>query len=619
MKEQPAKPRLDRSIRSRRWRVSLRFILAATFGTLVGVAVAAVLFVSVAANFKNTFSLLNDQAISVINSMERAIRAETGRTENAVAAAAQMAARGNGAGDAIALEAILRAEPALDGLAIVRNGQVSVLIRDSGGRISAADVGRAAQFAAEIRTGRALSPASLRNGWLEPRQIGPDLFHFYTSAFAEAAGGDGVAAAIVGRNTINRIIGELGGIEGGTAFVLSGDAVIAHSRMPDSFRTLDAIPIAEFPDPALQEFVRAPRADEFVKAARQGIEVYNPAEDGHYVYLVKDLPDLSPYRYRIGAYLPVADVGTELRRAVLSLGVGVLGLVLAVIAAILLGKRISKPMHRIAAAAEKLAAFEIDTIEPLRRSRIAEIDQQAIALNRTRFAMQEFARYVPRKLVERLVRHGALETRSESRRVTVMFTDIVGFTGLSERMDASQTADLLNSHFGEICKIIVDHEGTVDKFMGDGVMAFWGAPDDDARHAAHAVAAAAAIQKAIGRANLLRRREGLAPVRLRIGMHSGEAIVGNIGGGGRQNYTMVGDAVNVAQRLEQLGKDIMRPGDETIALASDDLVQELEGEANFVPAGTRILRGRERPVAIWMLAEGAADKKVVEFPGAQSA
>ncbi|MGO4840525.1 adenylate/guanylate cyclase domain-containing protein, partial [Rhizobiaceae sp. 2RAB30] len=144
--------------------------------------------------------------------------------------------------------------------------------------------------------------------------------------------------------------------------------------------------------------------------------------------------------------------------------------------AILLGKRLSRPIQTIAGQARRVADFDLDDVKPLPRSRVLELDEQASAFNAMLVGLRAFSTYVPRSLVARLVRSGEIDI-AEPREavVTVMFTDIVGFTTLSEQMDAAAAARLLNRHFAVLCRAIDTHGGTVDKFLGDGMLAFFGA------------------------------------------------------------------------------------------------------------------------------------------------
>jgi class 3 adenylate cyclase len=138
----------------------------------------------------------------------------------------------------------------------------------------------------------------------------------------------------------------------------------------------------------------------------------------------------------------------------------------------------------------------------------------------------------------------------------------------------------------------------VDKFMGDSVMAYWGAHEVDEDQADHAFQAATNIALALKKDNEIRVREGKEKLQLRIGIHTGHVVVGNIGGGDRQNYTIIGDAVNVTQRLEQMGKEFIGD-DEIIILASATAKALASHRFEFENMGTKSLRGREMPISIF--------------------
>jgi class 3 adenylate cyclase len=215
--------------------------------------------------------------------------------------------------------------------------------------------------------------------------------------------------------------------------------------------------------------------------------------------------------------------------------------------------------------------------------------------------MSWFAVYVPRGLVFRLMRLGPEAANSVEREVSVLFTDIAGFTQLAETRSPEETAALLNRHFTLLAACVEAEGGTVDKYIGDSLMAFWGAPDAQPDHAARACRAARAMAEAVAADNRARAARGMPPVRLRIGVHSGPAVVGNIGAPGRMNYTLIGDTVNVAQRLEGLGK-AEDPEAETVILASADTIRGCDPGVEAASLGPQPLRGRGHPVEVCRLA-----------------
>jgi class 3 adenylate cyclase len=269
----------------------------------------------------------------------------------------------------------------------------------------------------------------------------------------------------------------------------------------------------------------------------------------------------------------------------------------------------------MSAVAAKLATLDVGGAQAQSDSRIREFADAASAFNAMTAGLRWFETYVPKTLVLRLMRQTALGasgadiTASAERTLTVMFTDIRGFSTMAERMQASDIAALLNRHFEIVSACIEAEGGTVDKFIGDSVMAFWEAPEPVADHAARAVRAAAAIQAAVITENRARRARGDAPICIRVGLHSGPVVVGNIGSKSRVNYTVVGDTVNAASRLESLAKEIRVAADaegvECTVLLSEATRVAAGGGFRLRSLGQHRLRGRSGTVEVFELA--AAD------------
>jgi class 3 adenylate cyclase len=182
-----------------------------------------------------------------------------------------------------------------------------------------------------------------------------------------------------------------------------------------------------------------------------------------------------------------------------------------------------------------------------------------------------------------------------------MFTDIVGFTRLSETLSAPEVAALLNEHFTLLAACIEAEGGTVDKFIGDSVMAMWGAPERYADGPDRACRAALAIETAMRAWNEDRRLADQPVIRVRIGLHTGPVVVGNIGSPGRVNYTVVGDTVNTAKRLDELGRIAGAGADGTRILLSGETAAALRADMPLVNLGLKRLRGRSTPVEVFSL------------------
>jgi adenylate cyclase len=221
----------------------------------------------------------------------------------------------------------------------------------------------------------------------------------------------------------------------------------------------------------------------------------------------------------------------------------------------------------------------------------------ATALGRAQQTRAMFAQYVPPAVVARLVAEpGLMRLGGEVREVTIMFTDLANFTTLSEQLSAEQTVELLTGYFDAMTPIIHASGGTVDKFIGDAVMAFWGAPLDDAQHAEHAVHAALDMQQAMQPLVADLRARGLPALQMRIGLHTGRVVVGNVGSQQRFSYTVIGDAVNLAARLEGANKAFG-----TGILLSETTAKQLSDTLPVRVLDEVIVKGRAEPVRVFTL------------------
>ena len=205
-----------------------------------------------------------------------------------------------------------------------------------------------------------------------------------------------------------------------------------------------------------------------------------------------------------------------------------------------------------------------------------------------------FGQHVSPAVVERLLSQ-EVELGGEVRHVCVMFLDIEGFTTFSESRRPEEVVAYLNSLFGFMIESVNRHHGIVNKFLGDGFMAVFGAPIADTRDCRNAVAAALEIVQTVEAMNASGE---IAPTRIRIGLHAGEAVTGNVGSAARKEYTIIGDVVNLASRLEQLNKQFG-----SWVLISETVADRLDGAGgSMTPHGAIQVRGREQPIKVYELA-----------------
>ncbi|MBC2778034.1 adenylate/guanylate cyclase domain-containing protein [Parasphingopyxis marina] len=218
---------------------------------------------------------------------------------------------------------------------------------------------------------------------------------------------------------------------------------------------------------------------------------------------------------------------------------------------------------------------------------------RSVGAEKRQYVQGALNKYLPSDVATQILADpNRLSLTGEKRELYVIFTDLEGFTKLSHAIEPEMVATLLNRYLDLMSEAVLDHGGTIDKFVGDAVVAFWGAPisrPDDAERAAQCAVA----MWRIGEEFRQSVPDGVPPVgRTRVGLHKGEAIVGNFGGEERIQYTALGDAMNTAARLEGANKWL-----ETVALASGEAVEEVK-TVNFRPLGRVTLSGRSTPVEI---------------------
>jgi adenylate cyclase len=241
-----------------------------------------------------------------------------------------------------------------------------------------------------------------------------------------------------------------------------------------------------------------------------------------------------------------------------------------------------------------------------------EIFRQLIsnALQRYRQGRMEslFRRYVPFEIIESFVdQSDDAILEGKTLEATILFLDIVDFTRLAAHMEAQAMVKILNEYFTMMVEVVHRHQGILDKFTGDGLMALFGVPSatSNALHAQNALLAAREIVERISALNKKREADNLTPIRVRIGLDTGQVVAGNIGSSGRVNYTVIGDAVNTASRIEDAARHIIK-NDPGCVLISQNLYQCLSDDTrnqfSFEAQGATALRGKDEKVALYKIA-----------------
>ncbi len=216
--------------------------------------------------------------------------------------------------------------------------------------------------------------------------------------------------------------------------------------------------------------------------------------------------------------------------------------------------------------------------------------------DRDRLRMRQlFSKYVSKDVLEEILKDPAsVKLGGEEREVTVFFSDIRGFTTFSEKTSPAELVGILNRYFTLMTNQILMHGGVVDKYIGDAIMAFWGAPIANPLQADHALEASFGMIRELKKLNAELRAEGEPEINIGIGLYTGPAIVGNIGSEARFDYTVIGDTVNVASRLEGLNKEY-----KTNIIIGETTAKKLREKYNLKPLGSVAVKGRKEELNIF--------------------
>jgi adenylate cyclase len=356
----------------------------------------------------------------------------------------------------------------------------------------------------------------------------------------------------------------------GVAFLFDdNDRILAHPRMSELIgrEVSGTIPRLRETDMAgVLKAIRASRVDGISQ------QFFNDPAGRTYAAAFQPIPQSGPANLRVAVVAPVdeffANILSERGRL---FGV-TLGFVAAMVPMVFfLGSVLSRSLRALAQETDRIQRFEPAAGPPV-QSAIREIDELSRSVATMRTLVQTFSNFVPKRLVEQLVETGDAMTLGGSRReVTVLFTDVVNFTGITENRDPTQVMLYTSRYFAALSEAIMANKGAVDKFIGDAVMAIWNAPIEDGDHVANACTAVLACIEANRKLNAEFEREGWPAYHTRFGLHVGDVVVGNIGSADRMNYTVLGATVNLAARLESLNKDY-----QTTALVSEAVKQRVE-------------------------------------------
>ncbi|MBI3987336.1 MAG: HAMP domain-containing protein [Lentisphaerae bacterium] len=289
----------------------------------------------------------------------------------------------------------------------------------------------------------------------------------------------------------------------------------------------------------------------------------------------------------------------EIRRASFKYLLLTVGFVLlGIFVSCLFSRWIARPLEQLAHATDRIrqgdltARVEVKTRDEIGRLAV-HFNEMVAGLREREWMKATFARYVSQHVAEKILKNrDTLVFKGELRRVTILFVDIRGFTSLAETLKPAELLTLLNEYFAMMIDVIFKHDGTLDKFVGDQIMAVYGAPLDQDQPALRAVCTAMDMQAGVELINTKRSLRGLPGVGIGIGINTGDVVAGNIGSEKRMEYTVIGDEVNLAQRIEAISQKGQ-------VLVSESTYRAVEKQVDVLPLPETKVKGRKNPVSIY--------------------
>lgn len=534
-------------------------------GTFVAIAVGVTLYFSAATGVRSTQELIAEQAESYLDALENRITAQLAPVNAQAAAIAAALDDGRidlkrtDELDAFMLGA-LAATPQVAGIGIVDTaGRVRRWSRDQGARRD--DWSSRAEVRDWLAAGARQSDAAWRAPLWTPVSHVPALLH--DLPLRREARFVGMLGQVV---TVSRLAGELAQFRsehGVTPFILYGeDAVLAHPLLAQRPPGSDASPlasIAELGDPVLERLRagqdRKPLTLRTLKRAAGGQVLVG---GDPYLYVLRKIDGYGPQPWTIGVYFdPIAGgQRAQMLGTLGSIGAGLAVLLGAVLSAAFIGRRLARPVEALARAAHAVRSGELERLPRVPPSAIAEVEearrsfeQMVEGLRERKLIRDTLGQYVPDAIARRLLaEHGRLEPVEA--KATILMCDIEGFAALTDALGPRRTFDFLNAYFERVVAIVEAHGGVITQFQGDAILAVFNLPLADRDHAGQALRAALEIVRACD-------EQAFAGVRTRnrIGISTGRVVAGAVGSRGRLSYTVHGNAVNLAARIELLNKE----------------------------------------------------------------
>jgi adenylate cyclase len=550
----------------RRPRIPFTRIAVFGLGAFVALAVGATLFVSTLTGVRSTQELLAQQAETLLDSLEQRVEARLRPVDEQAQWIVRMLSDGH-ADPARAREfdafmtGALGATPNVSGMGVV----------DVSGRVRRWN--RTGEAVSEDWSGRPEVRAWLEEGrdrrrpaWREPLWTPVERIPALLHDMPLYRGGRflGMLGQVVPIAMISQDLAVFAAEHRVTPFILyARDFVLAHPKLAQSRPAVAGagpLPRLEEVGDAVLDGMRLPEARTpfALRALKRAQAVRTDVGGRHFIAIFRDMEPYGPRPWTIGVYLDPVEGGQHAGalRVIQSTAAGLAVLVLAVLVAALVGRRVARPVAALAAAASAVREGRLQDVGPLPRSAIAELDDAGRSFDQMLHGLRErklirdtLGHYVPEQVARKLLSGGGRIEPIE-RKATVLICDIEGFAAITDSLGSRRVVEFLNAYFEVVVGIIERHGGVVTQFQGDAVLAVFNLPIADRDHGANALRAAIGIVAATAEQEFAGVR-----IRNRVGLSTGRVVAGAVGSAGRLSYTVHGNAVNLASRIEALNKD----------------------------------------------------------------
>ena len=420
----------------------------------------------------------------------------------------------------------------------------------------------------------------------------------YTGYGNSASKGDffGVVGADIRIEDISKILQQAKLGKDGVAFIVDADGgeLVAH---PDKTKTVkydgEDVQVQLIHDLDDKRLAKA-----FQHRLNTGKHKFTFEYNGNdYFALFAPFPEDFDKKWEVGIVGPTdVFLGAAKKTRQETIIISIVIFIISIIFIVLLSRNLSRPIVQLAKEANKIKNFDLQHGKEV-ASNVYEIKLLNQSISTMRKSLQAFGKFVPKGIVSKLTRHGTeIKVGGKLRLVTLLFTDIANFTNVSETYPPEKLMIHLSDYFEALTSIIQNNKGTIDKYIGDAIMAFWGAPLTDRNHVLNACISALHCEQRLLGLNRKWRSEGKPELATRFGIHTGDAIIGNVGSSDRVNYSAIGDTVNLAARLEGVNKLY-----DTRIIVSQDVYDVVHKSCLMRPLDVVAVKGKEKGVKIYEL------------------